>query len=106
MYLGPSAFGSILARSRLMNGLVESQADWRGWTWRGARRLAAAEALAAERRLPRHRGEERQCDGRPFPPPPPALAPATAEDAAEAEQALPPEESGEPDNALTASPAR
>ncbi len=63
-------------RTRTMAELARDQADWHGWTWRGARRLEAANARAAALRLRRHRGEARQCDGRPFPPPPPA-PPAT-----------------------------
>ncbi len=58
-------------RSRTMDRLGRDQADWHSWTWRGARRLETANAQAAALRLPRHRGEGRQCDGRPFPPPPP-----------------------------------
>jgi hypothetical protein len=57
-------------RSRVMTGLEESQADWHGWTWRNARRLAAARAEIAAHRLPQRRDEARQCDGRPLPPPP------------------------------------
>ena len=52
-------------RSRIMEALAHQQADWHGWTWRGAQRLEAAEARAAALRLPRRRGEARQCDGRP-----------------------------------------
>jgi len=58
-------------RTRTIDRLARDQADWHGWTWRGARRLDAANARVAALRLPRHRGEGRQCDGRPFPPPPP-----------------------------------
>lgn len=57
-------------RSRAMDRLMQNQADWHGWTLRNAGRLAAAEALAAERRLPRHRDDYRQCGGHPYPPTP------------------------------------
>ena len=58
-------------RSRMMAQLARSQSDWHGWTLQGARRLAAAEAAAAALRLPVRRDEDRECDGRPTPPPPP-----------------------------------
>ena len=48
-------------------------ADWHGWTWRNARRLAAARGEAEAHRLPQRLDEARQCDGRPFPPPPVTL---------------------------------
>jgi len=57
-------------RSGLMNDMAEEQSDWHGWIFRDAGRLAEAEALVAERRLPHHRPEPRQCDGSPIPPPP------------------------------------
>jgi hypothetical protein len=57
-------------RSRVLDRLAETQADWHGWTPRNARRLAEAEALTAARRLPHHRNEARMCDGHPIPPPP------------------------------------
>jgi hypothetical protein len=57
-------------RSRAMDRLAENQADWHGWTLRNAGRLAEAEMLAAGQRLPRHRDDYRQCDGRPYPPTP------------------------------------
>jgi hypothetical protein len=56
-------------RSRAMTNLAERQADWHGWTWRGARRLAEATALAEKRGLP-NIGGNRLCDGRPIPPQP------------------------------------
>jgi hypothetical protein len=72
-------------RSRMMDRLAENQRDWHGWTLLNARRLAAAQALAAERRLPHHRDEPRLCDGRVIPPPPQRDAPqAEAVDAADA----------------------
>jgi hypothetical protein len=73
---------------------------------RNAGRLATAQALAAERRLPRHAGDRRQCDGRPFPPAPRRDAPTDQEtngnEAAPAEQTSPPP----PTMPLTAEPAR
>jgi hypothetical protein len=64
-------------RARTLRNLEEEQADWHGWTLRGAGRLAAARAIVAEHRLPPPRPLNRQCDGReqvapPPPPPPPA----------------------------------
>jgi hypothetical protein len=56
-------------RGRAMANLAERQADWHGWTWRGARRLADAAALVEERGLPRI-GGNRMCDGRLYPPEP------------------------------------
>jgi hypothetical protein len=56
------------ARNRQMDLLQASQADWRHWTVRGARRLAKAQALVAERRLPRFRAGGRSCDGLPLAP--------------------------------------
>lgn len=55
-------------RNLIMDRLEQRQADWRAWTWRGARRLAQAEALVAARRLPRFAAGRRLCDGT-FPPP-------------------------------------
>jgi hypothetical protein len=41
--------------SRVRNGaltlVAERQGDWRGWTWRGARRLKRARALGGQRAL-------------------------------------------------------
>jgi hypothetical protein len=67
-------------RAQTLHDLSESQADWHGWTLRGAGRLAAAQAIVAEHRLPPPRPLDRQCDGRehvvppPAPPPPPPPA--------------------------------
>jgi Domain of unknown function (DUF4173) len=60
-------------RTRKLTELEATQADWHGWTWRGARRLAAARALVEARRLPRHPDGERHCHGSPLPPPPPQM---------------------------------
>ena len=54
-------------RSGIMDRLDARQADWDSWTWRGARRLVAAQELIAERRLPRLKASPRRCDGSPFP---------------------------------------
>jgi Domain of unknown function (DUF4153) len=59
-------------RVRTMDVLAASQADWHGWTLRGAGRLAAARALAGPR-PPNYYGGDRLCDGRPVPPPPKPL---------------------------------
>ena len=58
-------------RARTMRALEDAQADWHGWTPRGAGRLAAAQAMAAGRRLPSPHPGPRLCDGREPPPPPP-----------------------------------
>jgi hypothetical protein len=42
--------------------LEQSQADWRSWTWRGARRLARVQALTGQNN-PRWPSESRECDG-------------------------------------------
>jgi hypothetical protein len=87
-------------RSRTMARLAADQADWHGWTWRGARRLAAAEQAARRRHLPRLRDEPRMCDGRPIPPPAPSPirpgdpgadpdAPPAVETVAEGNETLP-----------------
>ena len=57
-------------RSRALGRLAANQADWHGWTWRNAGRLATAQTLVAEQRLPLHRDDYRQCDGHPYPPTP------------------------------------
>jgi hypothetical protein len=98
-------------RSRMMDRLAEGQADWHGWTLQGARRLAAAEALAAERRLPHHRDEPRLCDGHPIPPPPqrdePAAEPADPAPAGnEARPTAPAAPPPSPPKPLTAQPER
>lgn len=45
----PAAFGDRVAavRARTFAALADRQNHWRAWTWRGARRLAAARTLAA-----------------------------------------------------------
>lgn len=55
-------------RNLIMDRLEQRQADWRAWTWRGARRLAEARSLVAARHLPRFTAGRRLCDGT-FPPP-------------------------------------
>jgi hypothetical protein len=97
-------------RSRAMDRLAETQADWHGWTLRNAGRLADARALAAELRLPRHRDDYRQCDGRPFPPTPRRDEPTDDESRGNeaAPEARPPASPPGPPPAkpLTAQPAR
>jgi hypothetical protein len=51
------------ARNLAMDRLEQRQRDWRGWTWRGSRRLAEAERRTAERRLPRFHAARRECEG-------------------------------------------
>lgn len=52
--------------------LAEQQADWQGWTLRGAMRLAEAEErLAGDTRKPLPAPHGRGCDGAILPPPPP-----------------------------------
>ncbi|HEY1606137.1 MAG TPA: DUF4173 domain-containing protein [Allosphingosinicella sp.] len=55
-------------RNLVMDRLAQRQSDWRAWTWRGARRLADAQALVAARRLPRFTAGRRLCDGTLQPP--------------------------------------
>jgi hypothetical protein len=52
-------------RNLQMDRLQAKQADWHGWTWRGARRLVAAEARIAERRLPRFTARAGPCASNP-----------------------------------------
>jgi len=49
--------------ARALARLAVTQADWHGWTLRGAGRLAAARAIVAERNLPPVEALNRQCDG-------------------------------------------
>jgi hypothetical protein len=59
-------------RAEALRRLERDQADWHSWTWRNARRLAAARALLGDRPpLPRAVAYGRNCDGAPFPPPAP-----------------------------------
>lgn len=59
-------------RAEALRRLERDQADWHGWTWRNARRLAAAHArLGDDPPLPRAVPNGRGCDGAPFPPPAP-----------------------------------
>jgi hypothetical protein len=53
-------------RNLIMDRLATSQGDWRGWTFRNARRSAEAKRLVAQRRLPRFSADVRDCDGRRF----------------------------------------
>jgi hypothetical protein len=57
-------------RNLIMDRLEQRQSDWHAWTWRGARRLGAAQALLAARRLPRFTAGRRLCDGTIEAPPP------------------------------------
>jgi len=53
--------------------LIDAQTDWHQWTWRGARRLAAAQALIGRDVAPlRPAPDGRECDGAIIPPSPPA----------------------------------
>jgi len=86
-------------RAQKFDELTRIQADWHGWTWRGARRLAAARAQIEARHLGRPAGGTRQCDGRPFPPPPPPPPPPPALE-------VPPNENGAMENEVAhAAPA-
>ena len=54
--------------------LASSQADWQGWTLRGAWRLARAEAmLAGDTRVAGEAPHGRGCGGHIYPPPPPPI---------------------------------
>ncbi len=68
-------------RNEAITDLTERQADWHSWTWRGARRLAAAQAaLGPTPAQPLAAPHGRDCDGsRRAPPPPAAPAPLTDE---------------------------
>jgi len=50
-------------RIAAMNRLAENQADWHGWTFRGARRLATAREAVSNRKLPAAYGGWRHCGG-------------------------------------------
>ncbi|MFC7379158.1 DUF4173 domain-containing protein [Brevundimonas sp. GCM10030266] len=67
-------------RTDIHRTLRRQQADWRSWTWRGARRLAKVEAMAAERPLVTPKPGDRTWEGeilsRPPPPAPEAPAPS------------------------------
>jgi hypothetical protein len=52
------------SRNLIMDRLATRQADWRGWTFRNARRMSEANRRIAERRLPRFSADVRDCDGR------------------------------------------
>jgi hypothetical protein len=56
------------SRNHQMERLEAQQADWRSWTFRGARRLGEARALVAARKLPRLKAEPRYCQGVPVRP--------------------------------------
>lgn len=60
-------------RARATDILRAEQGDWRSWSWRGARRLRAADAMA--RPAPRPTPFGRACGGAPLPPPAPQLQP-------------------------------
>ena len=50
-------------RNYQMDRLAARQDARGGWTWRGARRLAAARAAVTEHKLPRFVAPYRNCDG-------------------------------------------
>lgn len=62
--------------------LRERQSQWRGWTWRGARRLDRLKAMDHQRRLTRSAwATGRGCGGEPvLPPPPPEPYPPAVDD--------------------------
>jgi hypothetical protein len=65
-------------RSEAMIRLEEEQAEWHGWTWRNARRLAAAHAALGDHPpLPRQTEYGRDCGGVPTPAPATPPAPLT-----------------------------
>jgi hypothetical protein len=65
-------------RADIMADVVRDQAEWRGWTWRNARRLERVEALTRDRPLDAPRDGERLWDGRLAPPPRPSPVPPPA----------------------------
>jgi len=81
-------------RAQTLHELAEAQADWHGWTLRGAGRLATAQAIVAAYHLPPPRTLNRQCDGREVvpEPPPAALAPVESSAAISAENISEPDE--------------
>src|SRR3546814_17199362 len=63
-------------RAQVLENVETRQADWHGWTWRNARRLAAAKAaLRPTAPTPIRAPYGRRCDGTVIPPPPPAPPP-------------------------------
>jgi len=74
---GPVLRDSIAAiRADLFRDLAERQADWHRWSWRGARRLAAARAaLGARPPVPKPAPNGRDCDGSRHVPPAPDILP-------------------------------
>jgi hypothetical protein len=50
-------------RNHSMRILEQKQSRWDHWTWRGARRLAEAQSLASQHRLPRFAPPPHRCDG-------------------------------------------
>jgi hypothetical protein len=68
-------------RARVADRLATEQADWHGWTLHRAWLQAETEGRIAALRLPARPWQDRQCDGRAWPPSPapvPARAPAPA----------------------------
>lgn len=64
-------------RDVLARDLALEQSEWRSWTWRGARRLSAAQGISAGGKpYGDPLSEKRQCDGTVIPPDPPEPAPA------------------------------
>jgi hypothetical protein len=64
------------ARAEMMQNLARRQSDWRSWTWRGARRLAKAQALTAGRPTPGWWGCRQTAPSSAPKPAPPLTAPA------------------------------
>lgn len=60
-------------RAEILADVRKRQANWRGWTWRDARRLDKVAALAESRPLLRPRPGRRDRDGALLPPPPPPI---------------------------------
>ncbi|WP_129790584.1 DUF4153 domain-containing protein [Sphingosinicella sp. CPCC 101087] len=66
-------------RSRLLDRAQAGEGDWRQWTWRNARRLAAARDALGDAPPPAAPAPwGRDCDGRPLPPQPAPPVPETA----------------------------
>jgi Domain of unknown function (DUF4173) len=94
-------------RTRTLTALAASQADWHGWTLRGADRLATARMLVAEHRLPAFQDDTpRDCDGRLYPPDPPAPTPVVAETSEEAAPMPPPGPDRDADGTQGEAPAK
>lgn len=68
----------VSARRKLMAEMLQDQESWRTWSWREARRLAAASAMLGERPPPPATLRERHCSADRLPPPSTPVVPTPA----------------------------